>query len=87
MQRARVVPGCTSGRGEHLDRLGLRAMPPQRHGKLSKDPTFVDKAGGIVGRCLNPPDHAVVLRVEANNQVQAFNRTRAMLARGVLTQR
>ena len=43
--------------------------------KLSTDPLFVDKVKDIVGLYMCPPDHAVVLCVDENTQVQALDRT------------
>jgi hypothetical protein len=32
--------------------------------KLSNDPKFIDKLRDVVGRYVNPPDHAIVLSVD-----------------------
>lgn len=56
----------------------------QRHGlkphltrtfKLSRDPAFVEKVEAIVGLYLAPPEHALVLCVDAKSQIQALDRT------------
>jgi hypothetical protein len=36
--------------------------------KFSKDPQFVEKVRDIVGLYLNPPDRAIVLRVDAKSK-------------------
>ncbi|WP_145011032.1 IS630 family transposase [Mycobacterium marseillense] len=43
--------------------------------KLSKDPLFVEKVRDIVGLYLDPPERAMVLRVDEKTQIQALNRT------------
>jgi hypothetical protein len=43
--------------------------------KLSTDPFFIEKVRDIVGLCLNPPDHALVLCVNEKSQVQTLERT------------
>jgi transposase len=52
--------------------------------KLSNDPKFVEKVRGpqatpegryIVGLCVNPPEHAIVLSVDEKRQIQALDRT------------
>src|SRR5664279_1557820 len=43
--------------------------------KLSNDPLFVDKTYDVVGLYLNPPESAVVLRVDEKSQVQALGRS------------
>ena len=43
--------------------------------KLSTDPQFVDKLRDIVGLCVDPPTHAVVLSVDEKSQIQALDRT------------
>ena len=55
----------------------------QRHFKLSTDPFFVEKVRDIVGLYLNPPDKAVVLCVDEKSQIQALDRTQAMLPMGL----
>src|SRR5436853_6158734 len=64
-----------------------RAFPLQLHRsetfKLSADPLFVDKSlprtcsgvRDIVGLYLNPPDHALVLCVDRQSQIQGLDRT------------
>jgi len=47
--------------------------------KLSSDPFFVEKVRDIVGLYLNPPERALVLCVDEKSQVQALDRTRAIL--------
>src|SRR5262245_22841975 len=42
---------------------------------LSADPFFVEKVRDIVGLYLNPPERAIVLRVDEKSQVQALERT------------
>ena len=43
--------------------------------KLSTDPLFVEKVRDIVGLYLNPPEHALVLCVDEESQIQALDRT------------
>jgi hypothetical protein len=47
--------------------------------KLSKDPLLIDKVRDIVGLYMNPPEHAVVLCVDAKAQNQALDRTQPLL--------
>jgi transposase len=47
--------------------------------KISQDPAFVEKVEDIVGLYLNPPDHALVLCVDEKTQIQALDRTQALL--------
>jgi transposase len=47
--------------------------------KLSTDPLFVDKVIDVVGLYHNPPERAVVLRVDENSQVQALDRSQPVL--------
>ena len=47
--------------------------------KLSTDPLFIDKVRDIVGLYMNPPDHALVLCVDEKPQIQATERTAAVL--------
>ena len=47
--------------------------------KLSPDPQFIDKVRDVVGLYLNPPDAAVVLCVDEKTQIQALDRTAAVL--------
>ena len=42
-----------------------------RHFKLSRDPRFVEKLTDVVGLYLNPPDKALVVRVDEESQIQA----------------
>jgi putative transposase len=51
--------------------------------KLSNDPAFVETVGDITGRCLNPPDHAIVLCADEKNQIQAPERTQALFSMGL----
>jgi transposase len=52
-------------------------VKPQRvkRFKLSRDPKFVEKLTDVVGRYLNPPEHALVLCVDEKSQIQALDRT------------
>ena len=43
--------------------------------KLSSDPAFVEKVRDVVGLYLNPPDRALVLRVDEKPQIQAAQGT------------
>jgi len=43
--------------------------------KVSRDPQFVQKLVDVVGLYLNPPDEALVLRVDEKSQMQALDRT------------
>ena len=47
--------------------------------KLSSDPLFVDKVRDIVGLYLAPPDRALVLCVDEKSQIQALERTQAVV--------
>jgi len=47
--------------------------------KLSTDPDFVVKVRDIVGLCVSPPQHAVVLCVDEKSQIQALDRSQPML--------
>ncbi len=60
-------------------------LQPHRHKhfKLSTDPFFVDKVRDIVGLYLNPPEHAMVLRVDEKSQIQALERSQPMLPLGL----
>jgi hypothetical protein len=42
--------------------------------KLSNNPRFVEKVRDIVGLYVNPPEHALVLSVDENSQIQALDR-------------
>jgi transposase len=46
-----------------------------RRSKLSNDPDFVSKLRDVVGLCVDPPAHAVVLSVDEKSQIQALDRT------------
>jgi hypothetical protein len=43
--------------------------------KLSSDPQFIAKVRDVVGLCMNPPGHALVLAVDEKSQIQALDRT------------
>jgi transposase len=58
--------------------FGLKPHQTQAF-KLSPDPQFIDKVRDIVGLYLNPPDAAVVLCVDEKSQIQALDRTAAIL--------
>ncbi len=73
-------------------RLGVSHMTVQRvwteHGlqphrtrsfKLSRDPRFVEKLIDVVGLYMNPPERAVIFSVDEKPQVQALERTQAVL--------
>jgi transposase len=47
--------------------------------KLSTDPQFVDKVVDVVGLYHNPPERAVVLCVDEKSQIQALDRSQAVL--------
>jgi len=42
--------------------------------KLSTDKHFVEKLEAIVGLCLSPPEHAIVLSCDEKSQIQALDR-------------
>jgi transposase len=46
-----------------------------RQFKLSNDPNFIDKLRDVVGFCVDPPAHAIVLSVDEKSQIQALDRT------------
>ncbi|HEY2519066.1 MAG TPA: IS630 family transposase [Streptosporangiaceae bacterium] len=43
--------------------------------KLSTDPQFIGKVRDVVGLCMSPPGHALVLAVDEKSQIQALDRT------------
>jgi len=47
--------------------------------KLSKDPQFTEKLRDVVGLYLNPPEKALVLSIDEKSQIQALDRTQALL--------
>ncbi|MEU5547822.1 IS630 family transposase [Streptomyces sioyaensis] len=47
--------------------------------KLSTDPLFVEKVYDVVGLYFNPPEGAVVLSVDEKSQIQALDRSQAVL--------
>jgi len=47
--------------------------------KLSADPQFVEKVRDIVGLYLDPPERALVLRVDEKTRIQALDRTQPLL--------
>jgi transposase len=51
----------------------------QQTWKLSKDPLFIDKVRDVVGLYLDPPERAAVLCVDEKSQIQALDRTAAIL--------
>jgi putative transposase len=51
--------------------------------KLPTDPFFIEKLRDVVGLYLNPPDNALVLRVDEKSQCQALQRTQPMLPLGL----
>src|SRR5215469_13985610 len=46
-----------------------------RQFKLSNDPQFAAKLHDIVGLCVDPPTHAVVLSIDEESQIQALDRS------------
>ena len=46
-----------------------------RRFKLSTDPAFAAPVEGVVGLCVAPPKHAVVLSLDEKSQIQALDRT------------
>ena len=47
--------------------------------KISNDPRFEEKLIDVVGLYLNPPEQAVVLRMDEKSQIQALDRTQPSL--------
>jgi hypothetical protein len=47
--------------------------------RISHDPAFTEKLKDIVGFYLHPPEHALVLCVDAKSQIQALGRTQSGL--------
>jgi transposase len=47
--------------------------------KLSTDPEFIAKVRDVVGLYMSPPEHALVLAVDEKSQIQALDRTAAVL--------
>jgi hypothetical protein len=43
--------------------------------KRSRDPSFAAKLADVVGLCVDPPAHAVVLSLDEKSQIQALDRT------------
>lgn len=58
-----------------------RRLQPHRveHYKLSRDKHFEQKLRDVVALYLNPPEHALVLSVDEKTQIQALDRTQAIL--------
>ncbi|MCI4336222.1 MAG: IS630 family transposase [Thermoplasmata archaeon] len=58
-----------------------RRLQPHRleHYKLGRVKHFEEKLRDIVGLYLNPPEHALVLSVDENTQIQALDRTQSIL--------
>jgi hypothetical protein len=89
--RSHSLERLFGSRGERLSKstvhrvFQLFALQPHRSKsfKLSTDPCFVEKVCNVVGLYLIPPDHAVVLSVDEKSQIQALNRTRAVLPKGL----
>ena len=74
-RRARPQP---VGGPSHLE--GVWAAAHRREvGKLSCDPRFVAKVRDAVGLHLDPPERAVVLRVDEKSQIQALDRAAPIL--------
>ena len=55
----------------------------QQYFKLSNDPFFIEKVRDIAGLYLDPPVHAVVLRVDEKSQIQALQRSQPVLPMGL----
>jgi len=47
--------------------------------KLSSDPEFVPKVRDVVGLYISPPEHALVLCVDEKSQIQALDRSQAVM--------
>jgi transposase len=47
--------------------------------QISTDPLFIEKVHDVVGLYLNPPANSVVFSIDEKTQVQALNRTQAIL--------
>lgn len=47
--------------------------------KVSNDPKFAEKLVDVVGLCLDPPEHALVLSCDEKSQIQALDRTQKSL--------
>src|SRR5436305_2531419 len=47
--------------------------------KLSPDPQLIEKVRDIVGLYMNPPEHALVLRVDEKSHTHALDRTQPLL--------
>jgi transposase len=58
-----------------------RRIQPHRleHYKFSTDKHFEEKLRDVVGMYLNPPEHALVLRVDERTQLQTLCRTQSIL--------
>src|SRR6516225_7531084 len=47
--------------------------------KISNDPKFADKLKDVVGLCVDPPAHAVVLSIDEKSQIRALDRSQPEL--------
>src|SRR5262249_56073751 len=47
--------------------------------KVSNAPRFAEKLPDVVGLCLDPPEHALVLCVDEKSRIQALDRTQKSL--------
>ncbi|WP_439334366.1 IS630 family transposase, partial [Xanthomonas oryzae] len=66
----------------YMTLFGLQPHRSKRF-KLSTDAFFIEKVRDIVDLYLNPPDHALVLCVDEQSQVQALERTQPVLPMGL----
>jgi transposase len=59
--------------------FGLEPHLVEKNFHLSNDPLLVEKVRDIVGLYLNPPDHAVVVCIDEQSQIQALERAQPIL--------
>jgi hypothetical protein len=52
----------------------LEAHQPAPHLQVSNDPLFAEKLKDIVGRYVDPPEHALVLAVDEKSRIRAVDR-------------
>ncbi len=64
MRQAAQASGISKSTVHRLFQAFALQPHRSRYFKLCTDPFFIEKVRDIVGLCLNPPDHALVLCVE-----------------------
>jgi hypothetical protein len=76
-QQRHALEHAQYGGGHQRSQHAPHGLKPHRVGtfNISNDPAFAEKLEDIVGRYLNPPEHALVLCVDEKSQIQALDRT------------